>query len=105
MATAQEIMQLRRLIDDTTDPETYTNEELEALLNQYPSADSAAAAVWEEKAASYSTLVNISESGSSRNLGDLHRNALAQAKHFGAKAAIDAPTSSARSRTRGIERV
>lgn len=37
---------------------------------------------WTQKATSYSTMVNVSESGSSRNMGDLYKNALAIADRF-----------------------
>lgn len=42
----------------------------------------ATAEAWGIRAAGYSTLVNVSESGSTRNLGDLYRNAIAMKKHY-----------------------
>lgn len=42
-----------------------------------------AADIWREKAASYAGLVSVSESGSSRQMSDLHKNAIAMAKAFG----------------------
>lgn len=45
----------------------------------------AAAQVWEIRAAKYHGLVNMSESGSSRSLGDMHKNALGMAGYFRGK--------------------
>ena len=75
MAIPEEIAQLRLLIG-TTD---LNDDQLGAILDAEGSIEGAAAAVWESKAASSATLVNVSESGSSRSLSDVHKNALAMA--------------------------
>lgn len=65
-----------------------------------------AASVWTFKASSYAELVNVSESGSSRNLGDLHKNALLMAARYRSDG-DPAPLPDAnlrRSRTRAIVR-
>lgn len=66
--------------------------------------DRAAASIWRGKAAQYAELVNVSESGSSRSLGDLHKNALAMANMYDAKLAEIVLAGSRRSRTRAIVR-
>jgi hypothetical protein len=92
MATADQIADFRLLIAES-DEETYTDEQLSALLDASTSANAAASQIWIEKAASAASLVNVSESGSSRSLGDIQRNALAMAKVFGDNAAGDQSTS------------
>lgn len=91
MATADEIAAFRLLIAEA-DEETYTDAQLSALLDASTSPNAAAGQIWTQKAASFSTLVNVSESGSSRSLGDLQKNALAMAKVFGDTAAGDQDT-------------
>jgi len=66
--------------------------------------ESSAARLWEENATQTATLVNVSESGSSRSLGDIHKNALAMAKFYSDKAAVLLVTQNRRTRTRNIER-
>ena len=66
--------------------------------------ESSAARLWEESATQTASLVNVSESGSSRSLGDIHKNALAMAKHYSDKAAQLLLSQNRRPRTRSIER-
>lgn len=74
MATVQQIANLRLMVDEQ-DEEFYTDDELNDRIDaaalagytlNFPARD-----IWMEKAARYSTLVNISEGGSSRANGDL----------------------------------
>jgi len=81
MATTSEIAQLRALINDP-DADVYTDEQLAAAIDAAGGVNGAAADIWTQKAAASSTLVNVSESGSSRSLGDLQKNALAMARQF-----------------------
>jgi Cdc6-like AAA superfamily ATPase len=81
MATSEEVAALRRMTDEPTTT-NYTDLAFSAILDAATSAEAAAAAVWQEKAGRYASLVNTSESGSSRNMGDLHKNALNMAKHY-----------------------
>lgn len=83
MATKAEIDALRLLIAESDDVAPYDDIALGARLDASPSPIGLAAQIWREKAANYAALVNVSESGSSRSLGDLHKNALEMAKHFG----------------------
>lgn len=69
-------------------PDGFTAEQLEQILDTHTSeagvvdTDMAAASVWEIRAGRYHALTNMSESGSSRNLGDLYKNAIAMATYF-----------------------
>lgn len=85
MADAEAIAALRRMVDEPG-TETYTDEALSALLDAATSAESVAAGIWQEKAAKASTLVNVSESGSSRSMQQIFANAQAMAKYFSEKA-------------------
>lgn len=71
MATAQELATLRDYINEPDDENGWTEEKLEAYLTTYGSLYRAAGAAWSVKASGYAELVNVSESGSSRSLGDL----------------------------------
>lgn len=79
MATTEEIKEVRDLTDGA---ELFTDEQLGALIDSGLSVNAVAYRVWQSAAASYSKLVNVSESGSSRSMGDLYKNALAMAKSF-----------------------
>jgi Cdc6-like AAA superfamily ATPase len=81
MATADELAALRRAINEFDNLDPYTDDYLKSLIDVL-GVDLAASTVWTEKAAQYASLVNVSESGSSRSLSDLHKNALAMAERF-----------------------
>lgn len=111
--TTDTIMTLRRQVGETRPDTAYDDDALQAYLDTANgSSDLAAALVWEDKAAGYAALVNTSESGSSRSMGDLYKNALAMADRFrklaapgGDPDAPDAPVPFAtRTRTRPIVR-
>lgn len=107
MATADQISRLRVLIDDPAGTtQTYDDTALSALIDQAGGdLDVAASEAWQEKAASYSRLVDVTESGSSRKMGDLYKNALQMSKHYSDKVtAAAAPVSSTRARVRPIVR-
>lgn len=84
MASAEQIASLRRMIDDPAgSTQTYSDLALSALIDQAEGVlEAAASELWQEKAATFSRLVNVSESGSSRSMGDLYKNALAMAKYY-----------------------
>jgi hypothetical protein len=83
VATAEEIAAFRLLIDEGEDAEPYSDLSLGTRLDAALSSQALAKEIWLEKAAGYASLVNVSESGSSRSMSDLHKNALAMAKGFG----------------------
>lgn len=85
MATNEELAALRRMVDEPT-TDTYSDEALLALIDGSASLDAAAAQVWREKAAAASTYVNVSESGSSRSMQQVHQNSLAMAEFYGGRA-------------------
>jgi len=82
MASQEAIDALRLLIGNPPNEDPYTDSQLSARLDAASSPEALAAVIWRERAASYASLVNVAESGSSRSLGDLHKNALAMAVYF-----------------------
>lgn len=97
MATVEGIAAFRLLIDEQADKLPYTDAVLSDRLDAAASPYALAAEIWREKAATYASLVNVSESGSSRNLSDLHKNALAMATELSGS-----DPSAAASSTRGV---
>ena len=83
MATAEQIASLRLMIDQPEDEAPYDDLALGPRIDAATSLEALAKQIWLEKAASYADLVSVAESGSSRQLSDLHKNALAMAKGFG----------------------
>ena len=82
MATPAEVARLRLLIGDPTEEEVsdYTIEiTLDAMGGN---TNRAASELWSIRAAQFSSLVNTTESGSTRNLGDLYKNAMAMKMHY-----------------------
>lgn len=79
-----DLAQLRRMAGlDENDP-TYTDEVLELYFDNLGSdLNAVAAAIWGEKAAAASSLVDVTESGSSRRLSQLQTQYLAMQKQFG----------------------
>ncbi len=83
MATIEEIEELRDLINEPDDTNGWTDEKLATLLDATLTMNEAASRAWSMKATTVAALVDVSESGSSRKLSDVHKNYLAMAKHFG----------------------
>lgn len=90
---------------------TKTENDLRSLLlvNYDPDTDTydvntAAATVWEGKAAGFANLVDVSESGSSRKMSDLYKNAVAMASYYRGKSTTVVVDVSNRPRTRTIRR-
>lgn len=103
--TSEQLAQLRKMIDEITDADGWTDEEMELLAAQNANADgsynlkAAAAAGWSAKAAKYVELVQMSESGSSRALNQMFDHAVAMAKLYdsGAGTGTDPAASAPRS--------
>jgi len=76
MATVDEVAMLRRMTDIAHDDTLYTDAVLAGIIDASASIEAAAAQVWTEKAASFAGSVDMSESGSSRSLSQLHKHAL-----------------------------
>jgi hypothetical protein len=104
VSTDEQIIALRKAINEPTDAEPYTNAMLAALLIAEGSVNRAAASVWRSKAASASSLVDMTESGSSRRLSQLQDNALKMAALFEDEGDQDTPVV-ARTYVVGSERV
>lgn len=94
--TDTELAYIRELIDEPTAAEGWTDQRLQDLAVAGLQTDGTydtraiAGAVWESKAASYVGLVNVTESGSSRSMGEKFDHAVIMAKRF----AADAPAAS-----------
>ena len=84
MATPEQIAALRLLIAEPADSATYTDAVLGAMIDAADDElNQAAYEVWVQKAAAAAELVDISEGGSTRKMGDIYEQALSMAKHFG----------------------
>lgn len=89
MATEEERLRVRQLLNEPDDSNGWTDERIDELLADTADPDgtldlrSAAQGGWEQKAASYVSLVNISENGSSRSTAQQFDHAMAMAKMFG----------------------
>jgi hypothetical protein len=81
MATPDEILALRRMTALGADTTVYDDVVLNDMIDEL-GINAAAAAVWSEKASALSTLVDVSESGSSRNMSQAYKGALAMAQHY-----------------------
>ncbi len=95
MATPADIAALRKITDGA---KGYTDLELSSLLDAGATEQQLAYRIWNEIAASTAQMVNVSESGSSRNLSDLHKNALTMASIYAPGAVLQAEVTVKRSR-------
>lgn len=108
--STEELSYLRQLIDEPNDDNGWTDEKIEALgpgaLNPDGTYDLRlyAASVWEAKAAAAVSLVDVSESGSSRSMGQIHGHALKMAERYRAPAGTGEDTSRGRTRIGRIVR-
>lgn len=79
MATEEQIAMFKLIVGN----ELFTEDQLGQVLDeQEGDFDLAAAQVWEIRAGKYHTMVNMTESGSTRNMGDMHKNALSLATYY-----------------------
>ena len=82
MATVDEIAYVRELISEPDDSNGWTDERIETYIESNRNADGTinlklpASDIWGVKATSFSQMVDVSESGSSRKMSDLLKNAL-----------------------------
>lgn len=89
MATNEQIAELRRMASEPDDTNGYTNEVLNDIIDTNAGdLNVAAASIWQEKASTYSEMVDITEAGSSRKNSQLMSNALSMAAYY-RKAAVD----------------
>lgn len=99
---AQADIDLVRLNTDATQEE-FPSMDIQKMLDSGMSINDVSRAIWVKRAAKYSSLVDTSESGSSRKLGDLYKNALVMADRFKDPDDIIAPVKP-RKKTRNIVR-
>lgn len=108
MASKAQVAELRDLTSVTIDD--YNNDVLNEMIDSLDgSVNAAAASIWRRKAASYSSLVDVSESGSSRSMSQLFKQAKEMAMYFqgladAETAEVAIPTVSGRTRVKAIER-
>ena len=76
MATEDEILALREMVNEEGDCGGWDDDKLGAIIDSNETLASAAAQVWYLKAGQFANLVDVSESGSSRKLSDLRKNAV-----------------------------
>ena len=88
MASAEDIARLRAMIAQPDDVEPWTDAALSALIDASADLNAAAYSAWTDKAASYSDMVDTTESGSSRRLSQLQEQALKMANFYGGQSAI-----------------
>ncbi len=101
MATAEELAELRRMIDEPgQDP--YTDEMLGARIDASSDLRSLASDIWLEKSARYASMVDVREGNSDRKLSQLHAQASKMAASYAGS--VTADESLRVSRTRKIER-
>lgn len=82
MATEAQVAELRRKVSEP-DQTTYTDEALNALIDeQGGDINLVAAGIWEEKASQFTEMVDISEAGSSRKNSQLMKNATGMAAYY-----------------------
>lgn len=88
MATPAELARLRQLIDELDPAGEWPDELLETILDETQNADGtvnlrkAAAEVWEAKTAVFISLVDVTESGSSRRMSQAFDHAQKMALMF-----------------------
>lgn len=102
MATPDQILALRRLVNELADAEPYTDEALNIRIDAAEGDLRVVARdIWTEKAAGYAELVDVQEGSSRRALGDLYEQAMKMSAGF----TDDVTTTRKRSsRTRAIVR-
>jgi hypothetical protein len=102
MATATDWARLRQLINEPDDTNGWTDVRLDAVLVETANPDgsldfrAAASAAWSEVAASYVSLVNISENGSSRSSSQQFDHATKMATLFATSTSDDTGDNSLR---------
>lgn len=89
MATVEDIELLREYVGELTDTNGWTDERLDKFADRADTLLFAAADVWAVKAGEYAGLVNVSESGSSRSLSDLLKQAKEMEAYYRARAVAD----------------
>lgn len=105
MATPEQIAALRLLIAEPSE-ETYTDAVLMALYDAAANPNLVAYDIWTQKAAAVAGLVDVSEGGSSRKMGDLYEQYLSMAATFATRATSETlpPTGAGSLRIKSLTR-
>lgn len=82
MATEQELALVREYIGEPNDANGWTDARISVFIAGAANLPLAAADIWGVKAGANAGLVNVSESGSSRSLGDLLKQAAAMEAYY-----------------------
>lgn len=107
---ASQLAFLRQLVGEPDDQNGWTDDRIQKLGSGALKSDGTydmrlyAALVWEAKAADAVELVDVSESGSSRSMGQIHGHAVKMAERYRAPADESTDSSAGRTRTRRIVR-
>lgn len=104
MATQIQITMLRNRISEPDNVEPYTDEALAEMIDELGSIGKTASEIWKIKAGELSTLVDISEGGSSRKNSDAYKAALAMAQVYDDTPAPETGPEARRATTRPIVR-
>jgi len=105
MASAAEIAELRRLINEPEDTDPWTDQAVGFRLDANEGTIlSLAATIWREKAATFAELVDIQEGASNRKLSQLYAQALRMADGFDLSSGSQSSQANRGTRTRQIER-
>jgi hypothetical protein len=81
MATGAQIFQVQKNVPVSG----VTDDEVAVMIDAH-GVYMTSSLLWEFKAATYAEMVTMNESGSSRNLSDLHKQALAMVAYFASRA-------------------
>jgi len=81
MATDAAVAQLRLIVAEPDDAAPYTDSHLKERLDADGNLNTTAFKIWTEKAARAAELVDITEGGSTRKMGDMYEQALGMARH------------------------
>jgi hypothetical protein len=100
MATDDQITALKLLIA----PTDLTDEQIGAIYDASKNMNEAASFIWQSKAAQFSTIVDVAESGSSRKMGDMFNHALQLARYHGGTDVDTGPDAGGRTRIGRIVR-
>lgn len=98
MATEAEILYVRRNTSELTD-DTYSDEMIGELIDAN-GIDATIASIWEEKAASAASSVDVTEAGASHKFSDVYKNYSALAAYWRKKVDEDADPEASGGRVR-----
>lgn len=78
------VLQVRELLGPSS-TDDWSNEDIQEKLDAQQTPEQIASAWWQLRASQTANLIDVSESGSSRQLSAIHKNALEMAKFYDGK--------------------